>query len=178
MVQLLNRRPSKKQELFAQAARLVARGGYDALTIDALAKTANITKGGVQYHFTSKDELITGLLEYLLGTLDAALDGLDGQAWLEAYVSLTLGNITEGDGAVAAIISALPPGDPRCEPFDRYAKKWRTKANHSGLDPTLAQIIRLAADGQWLERSFGSSTAKDSAAIRKKLLQLIKDNSK
>jgi AcrR family transcriptional regulator len=178
MVQLLKRRPSKKQQLFEQAAKLVARGGYSALTIEGLAQAAGVTKGGVQYHFTSKDELITGLLEYLLGTLDAALDGLGGQAWLEAYVSLTLGEITEGNGAVAAIISALPPGDPRCEPFERYAKKWRSKANNSGLDPTLAQIIRLAADGQWLERSFGSATAEDSAAIRKKLLQLIKDNNK
>jgi AcrR family transcriptional regulator len=178
MVKLFNRRPSKKHHLFEQAAKLVAHGGYSALTIEGLAEASGLTKGGVQYHFASKDQLLTELLEFLLRGLDAALEGLAGQAWLEAYVTLTLGEVTDADGAVAAIISALPPGDPRCEPFDRYAKKWRDKANHSGLDPTLAQIIRLAADGQWLERSFGSATAKDSAAIRKKLLQLIKDNSK
>jgi AcrR family transcriptional regulator len=178
MVHLFKRRPSKKHQLFEQAAKLVARGGYSALTIEGLAQAAGVTKGGVQYHFASKDQLLTELLEFLLGSLDAALEGLDGPAWLASYISLTLGEVTDGDGAVAAIISALPPGDPRCEPFDRYARKWRNKANHSGLEPTLAQIIRLAADGQWLERSFGAATAKDTTAIRKKLLQLVKDNSK
>jgi AcrR family transcriptional regulator len=178
MVKLINRRPSKKNQLFEQAAKLVAQGGYSALTIEGLANAAGVTKGGVQYHFDSKDQLLTELLEFLLSGVDAALEGLDGHAWLESYVSLTLGEVTDGDGAVAAIISALPPGDPRCEPFERYAKKWREKTKQSGLDPALAQIIRLAADGQWLERSFGNATEKEVAAVRKKLLQLIKDNSR
>jgi AcrR family transcriptional regulator len=175
MVYNLKRRPSKKQQLFEVAARLVANGGYAALTIDALAQAVGVTKGGVQYHFASKDQLITELLSFLLGTLDAELEGLEGKAWLEAYVSLTLGEPSEGDGAVAAIISALPPGDPRCAPFDHYAKKWREKAAGSGLDPTLAQIIRLAADGQWLERSFAGATEEDTAAIRIMLLKMIAD---
>jgi AcrR family transcriptional regulator len=177
MVQLFKRRPSKKHRLLEQAAKLVAQGGYSSLTIEGLAQAAGITKGGVQYHFASKDQLLTELLEFLLGSFDEALEGLAGQSWLKAYVSLTLGEVSDGDGAAAAIISALPPGDPRCEPFNLYSKKWRDKANHSGLDPTFAQIIRLAADGQWLERSFGTATDKDTAAIRTKLLQLIKDNS-
>jgi AcrR family transcriptional regulator len=178
MVQLLNRRPSKKHALFDHAARLVAAGGYSALTIENLAQAAGVTKGGVQYHFASKDQLLTELLEHLLGTLDEALDGLEGTAWLEAYVSLTLGDVTEGDSAVAAIVSALPPGDPRCEPFNRFSKKWRSKTKASGIDPHLAQIIKLAAEGQWLERSFGNATEKETKVIRKKLLDLIKDNQK
>jgi AcrR family transcriptional regulator len=176
MVYNLTRRPSKKQQLLEVAARLVANGGYTALTIDAVAQAAGVTKGGVQYHFASKDQLITELLAFLLGSLDAELEGLDGKAWLEAYVSLTLGEPTEGDGAVAAIISALPPGDPRCAPFDHYARKWRNKAAGSGLNPTLAQIIRLAADGQWLERSFAGATSEDTTAIRNQLLKMIADN--
>jgi AcrR family transcriptional regulator len=178
MVQLLDRRPSRKRELIAQAGKLVAQGGYKALTIESLAKAAGVTKGGVQYHFTSKNQLLTELLEFLLGTFDAALEGLEGTAWLEAYVSLTLGDATDGDGAVAAIVSALPPGDPRCEPFNRFSRKWRNNSNAAGFDPSLAQIIRLAADGQWLERSFGNTTEKETKAVRRRLLQLIKDNSK
>jgi AcrR family transcriptional regulator len=176
MVYNLTRRPSKKQHLFEVAAQLVANGGYAALTIEALAQAAGVTKGGVQYHFASKDELIIELLAFLLGSLNAALEGLDGKAWLKAYVALTLGEPTDGDGAVAAIISALPPGDPRCAPFDHYAKKWREKAAGSGLEPNLAQIIRLAADGQWLERNFAGATAADTAAIRNQLLKMIEDN--
>ena len=143
-----------------------------------MTQAAGLTKGGLQYHFASKGQLLTGLLENLLGRLDAELENLNGQAWLEAYVSLILGKATHGDGAVAAIISTLPPGDPHCEPFDRFSKKCREKANASGLDQNLAQIIRLAADGQWLERSFGTSNDADTQSIRKKLLQLIRENAK
>jgi AcrR family transcriptional regulator len=178
MVYNLIRRPSRKSKLFEVAAKLVAQGGYAALTIEGLAHAANLTKGGVQYHFTSKDQLITELLEFLLGSLDTALDGLTGKDWLRGYVSLTLGEPTEGDGAVAAIIAALPPGDPRCAPFDHFTEKWRAKTNDSGLDPQLAQIIRLAADGQWLERSFGGATREDTANIRDRLLRMIEDNSR
>lgn len=178
MVKLFSRRPNKKQQLLEHAAQLITLGGFSALTIEGLSQVAGLTKGGVQYHFASKDQIITELLEFLLGYLDHALDGLKGKDWLQSYVNLTLGEPTDSDGAVSAIIAALPPGDPRCEPFERFTRKWRLKANDSGLDPALAQIIRLAADGAWLERSFGSATSKDTAAIRKKLLQLIKDNHK
>lgn len=177
MVYKLIRRPNKKNRLFDAAAILIAEKGFEALTIDALAKAANITKGGVQYHFASKDQLTTELLEYLLGAFDEALDHIEG-SWLSAYVELMLGEEMEGDGAVAAILASLPPGDPRGAVFERYASKWRSQASNGGLEPALGQVIRLAADAQWLERSFGGATPEDSAAILKQLQKLIRENTK
>jgi AcrR family transcriptional regulator len=177
MVYKLERRPNKKQQLFSTAAKLVAEQGFEALTIDALARAANLTKGGVQYHFASKDQLIAELLEYLLKTFDEALDQIEG-SWLSAYVELMLGEEMEGDGAVAAILASLPPGDPRGAAFEHYASKWRIQASSSGLDPALGQVIRLAADAQWLERAFGGATVEDSAAILKQLRKLIAENTK
>lgn len=45
------------------AEDLVVSKGAAALTIDALAKAMNISKGGVQYAFTSKDGLVDAILK-------------------------------------------------------------------------------------------------------------------
>ncbi len=165
-------RPSKKLELFIAATRLVGAQGIEALTIDRLAKAAGVTKGGVQYHFQSKDQLITELLEFLLGSFDEELDGKEGAAWLDAFVDLTLSPETEGDAAAAAILTALPPGDPRAAPYEFYAAKWRAKAGDLP-DPAIGQIIRLATDGLWLERAYGRIPTGETKAIVRKLKQLI-----
>jgi AcrR family transcriptional regulator len=39
---------------------LVLTKGVNALTIDAVARTAKLSKGGVLYHFPSKESLIAG----------------------------------------------------------------------------------------------------------------------
>jgi AcrR family transcriptional regulator len=51
-------------------ALLVERGG-SALTIDAVAKAAGLSKGGVLYHFPSKASLIEALIERSIGAIDA-----------------------------------------------------------------------------------------------------------
>jgi AcrR family transcriptional regulator len=175
MVNKTTGRPSRKLDLFIAATRLVGREGIEALTIDGLAKAAGVTKGGIQYHFQSKDQLITELLEFLLGSFDEELEGKEGVAWLEAFVDLTLSPETEGDAAAAAILAALPPGDPRAAPYEFYATKWRKKAD-ALPDPALAQIVRLAADGLWLERAYGRISTGETRAIVRKLKALIQQN--
>jgi AcrR family transcriptional regulator len=172
MVNKKTGRPSKKLDLFIAATRLVGSQGIEALTIDGLAKAAGITKGGVQYHFQSKDQLIIELLEFLLGSFDEELEGKEGAAWLEAYVDLTLSPETEGDAAAAAILTALPPGDTRAAPYEYYASKWRKKTE-ALPDPALAQIVRLAVDGLWLERAYGRISTGETKAIVRKLRLLI-----
>jgi AcrR family transcriptional regulator len=46
------------------AIRTASRDGLLAMTLDNVAKEAGISKGGVMYHFPSKDDLVRGMLEY------------------------------------------------------------------------------------------------------------------
>lgn len=172
MVHKLSRRPNKKAILLETAANLVGRYGFESLTIDALAEAAGVTKGGVQYHFHSKDHLITELLEFLLSSFDGQLPETAGPAWLAAYVDALLIE-DDGNAAVAAILAALPQGDPRTRPYEVYAGKWRQQAAGSLGDPALGQIVRLAADGLWLERSFGAVSQRELAAVVMRLRALV-----
>lgn len=55
------------------AEDIVNNEGPQALTIDALAKAAGVSKGGVQYSFASKDELITALIDRWNEQFDALM---------------------------------------------------------------------------------------------------------
>jgi len=53
-----------KDKIWEAAVQIASRDGLLAMTLENVAREAGITKGGVMYHFPSKDELIRGTLEY------------------------------------------------------------------------------------------------------------------
>jgi AcrR family transcriptional regulator len=56
-------RASSRQHILDVAAQIASDQGASQLTIDAVAKRAGISKGGVMYHFGSKDELLSALVD-------------------------------------------------------------------------------------------------------------------
>ena len=55
------------------AQRVAARDGTGHVTLDAVAREAGVSKGGVLYHFPGKDALIAGMLERLIAEFEAAI---------------------------------------------------------------------------------------------------------
>ena len=53
-----------KDKICEAAMQLAIRDGLLAMTLENVAKQAGISKGGVMYHFPSKDELVRGVLDY------------------------------------------------------------------------------------------------------------------
>ncbi|MCK7458993.1 TetR/AcrR family transcriptional regulator [Idiomarina aminovorans] len=56
-------RPSNRDVILDAADRLVAAEGAAHLTFDALSHTTGISKGGLLYHFNSKDCLLQAMLK-------------------------------------------------------------------------------------------------------------------
>ncbi len=174
----LHRRPNRKPELFAAATRIVVARGVAALTIDAVASEAGVTKGGVQYHFASKDQLIVELLTSVLEAMDDAVDEVAAAerrpgAWHRAYVGLMLWGLSDLDRCVAALLSSLPPASPTAKPYAAMAEHWRQRAAADGLDAATSLVVRHAADNIWLERAYGGASDADIALVREKLMQMI-----
>ena len=55
--------PSTRDRILAAAAKLFYAEGLHAVTVDAVAERAGVTKKTVYYHFRSKDDLIAGYLD-------------------------------------------------------------------------------------------------------------------
>lgn len=53
-----------RDKICEAAIQTASRDGLLAMTLDNVAKEAGISKGGVMYHFPSKDDLVRGMIEY------------------------------------------------------------------------------------------------------------------
>src|SRR5690348_11094601 len=62
---------SARERLLDAAERVVAESGATHLTLDAVAKSAGVSKGGLLYHFPSKEALLEGMLARHFEDVDA-----------------------------------------------------------------------------------------------------------
>ncbi|OAH24567.1 TetR family transcriptional regulator [Methylorubrum populi] len=62
-----------RDKVLDHAEQIVCREGATALTFDAVARAAGITKGGLQYCFGDKDGMIAALVERWFAAFDAEL---------------------------------------------------------------------------------------------------------
>ena len=64
-------RPAARDRLLDAAERLVLEMGAGHLTLDAVAKFAGVSKGGLLYHFPSKDALLEAMLTRHVNDVEA-----------------------------------------------------------------------------------------------------------
>ena len=58
----LSRSEQKRQDILAAAHRAFLENGYDAVSMDAIAERAHVSKRTVYSHFGSKEELFAGIM--------------------------------------------------------------------------------------------------------------------
>ncbi|HEU4328345.1 MAG TPA: TetR/AcrR family transcriptional regulator [Roseiflexaceae bacterium] len=149
-------------ELLLAAGRLVQTSGVRTLTLDAVAREAGVSKGGLLYHFPSKDALITGMIDHVLADFDvllaqelAADNGPVAGRWLRAYIRATFA-LNQADSELTGALLAAIGSDPALlAPVREHFAVWQLQAEADGLDPTLATLLRLATDGLWFADLFG-----------------------
>jgi len=143
-------RPNRRSELLDAAAAVVRRDGAQALTLDAVAAEAGVSKGGVLYHFGSKRALIEGLVDCWLDDREARLEGSEFAA---AYVRAcdAEGSTAYGFGLLAALIE-----DPDVLEVARERQAaWMERMLGGAIDRADAWLVRLAADGLWYSDLLG-----------------------
>ena len=70
--------PLRRAQILAAAAELFSRGGYQGVTVDAIARRAGISKGNLYWHFRSKREVFQLLLEDALEKFNPLLEEIAG----------------------------------------------------------------------------------------------------
>ncbi|MFY9291212.1 MAG: TetR/AcrR family transcriptional regulator [Methylorubrum rhodinum] len=75
-----SRRDDRAQTILDAAGAVLRRGGGRALTIDAVAAQAGLSKGGVLHHYASKDALILALVARKLEELRAGISACETEA--------------------------------------------------------------------------------------------------
>jgi AcrR family transcriptional regulator len=66
--------PTGRQRILAASVQVALRDGVSAMTLDAVAREAGVSKGGLLYHFSSKDDLIAAMLTHHAGRIQQAIE--------------------------------------------------------------------------------------------------------
>ena len=114
----MERPDSRRPELLAVAARLFARGGFEATSMRDIAGEVGMLAGSMYYHFPSKNELIAAVYESGVSQIGAAVDAaLAGatEPWarLERACVAHLGSLLSDSAHAAVMTAELSRLDPR-----------------------------------------------------------------
>jgi AcrR family transcriptional regulator len=145
---------SVQDRLLDAAEQVVARDGVANLTLDAVAREAGVSKGGLLYHYPSKSALITAIVERLAQRCEAdqqqalAEEPPAPGAFTRAFIRAHSAPIDPREVPVHSALLAAAGTDPQfMQPFRRRCAQWQARLETDGIDPAIAMIVRLAIDG-------------------------------
>ena len=154
-----------RQQILEAANRIIQREGVAHLTIEAVAKEAGLSKGGVLYHFPSKEALVEGLISlYIDGFTQDLTKAFDTEKsgsgqWIRSYIhastSPTTEQVSEEATAVTGLIAAIATNPQLLNPLREHYDEWQKQAENDSISPALATLLRLAVDGLWLADMLG-----------------------
>ncbi|RUO19455.1 TetR/AcrR family transcriptional regulator [Aliidiomarina haloalkalitolerans] len=157
-------RPSKREFILKQAEILVRERGASQLTFDALTEQTGISKGGLLYHFESKEALIIAMLERYIGqrqertaaVLEAKpylLDAPDGE--LLAMVEAEITEPQEMLAVDSAIVAAVAANPELLEPVRQRNRELWERLDKAQAGAAQARVAWKAVVGHRLLKQFG-----------------------
>lgn len=78
----MSRTPKAKQKVLSAARRIVETRGAGHLTFEELAAESGVTRGGITYHFPTKQDLLKALIEADIADWTAAAEELGSDSGL------------------------------------------------------------------------------------------------
>lgn len=166
-------------QIIDAAARLISRRG-PAVPIAAIAEAAGVSKGGLLYHFASKDDLLEAVSRRLFDVFgdavhDAAAADPDPGRLLRAYVRVSFADVADEAATREMIaVAAQLIHEPRIQQIAAEdGQRWHDELFGDGLDPAIVSLVVSATDGVSAAPLWGTVlTPEDMAALEAHLLEL------
>ncbi|SDC21418.1 transcriptional regulator, TetR family [Pelagirhabdus alkalitolerans] len=151
---------SRQIDILNAASRIVEEKGIFNFTLESVAKEAGISKGGLLYHFPSKQALVEGMVEHLARNYQEKIetqaneDPVERGKWTRAFLNVTFNQGYPKKEMHAGLLAAKAVDPTLLKPIHEAYEKWQHQIENDGIDPIDATIIRLATDGIWLSELF------------------------
>lgn len=148
-----------RNKVLDAAEAVVARIGPAGLTIDAVAKEAGITKGGVQYCFGSKDGLLKAMLTRWSESFDAQVAAIEARrpgpyATIRAYVEANRHTDEEDASRSAAMLATLMQSPDQLAEARAWYRRYIATIDPSSPAGRKARLAFFASEGIFFLRSF------------------------
>lgn len=159
---------STRDRILGAYEDLLIQDGPRAATLDAVAAAAGISKGGLLYHFKSKEALTEGLLVKLRGhaELDFAAMAADPEGSASYYVRTSVFGDTPFDRSIVAAQRLIQSDDDVVRVvFSEIHSRWFELIQRDIADPAVARAVMLLGDGLYFNATlFGFQTGGGNAA--------------
>ncbi|MER6914415.1 TetR family transcriptional regulator [Streptomyces sp. NPDC000594] len=176
-------RPSSKNLILDAAVRVTERAGITGLTLESAATEAGVTKGGLMYHFRTRDELLLAVQRHVTAAWEARLVAAAGKPLAEASpreLTAAYARVGTEGGAGRAALSFMVESVTQPAP----AEVWAGLMGHldgpaRSTDPGDIDLFlaRLAVDGLWIYEATSGTPLPEPVreAVRQRLLALTDD---
>ncbi|MBI4659880.1 MAG: TetR/AcrR family transcriptional regulator [Verrucomicrobia bacterium] len=170
----MRRRTRSREVILGAAEAVVVGAGAAHLTLDAVAAKAGVSKGGLLYHFPSKESLLQGMLAHLLKRVDSDKAQFRGRvaarrsADLEAHILAGFHERPYQARVAAALLAAGANNLKLLAPVRQWQSRNFREMARSKRNPMRAAAIMMAIDGLWLNELLQTSPL--SAKERKQLM--------
>lgn len=153
-----------RAQLLQAASDIATDHGVQAVTLDAVAERAGVTKGALQYHFANKQGLLDALFEQTLERFESQMEtriaadrndphGASARAYLHSTIDET--SPAASTNVLRVLVAAMMTDPEIRERYSAPMRKW-TRPDPLPLEQAARLMIcRLAADGLWISDLLG-----------------------
>ncbi|MGO1543161.1 MAG: TetR/AcrR family transcriptional regulator [Gulosibacter sp.] len=141
---------SRRSKLLETFRDLVLNEGERAATLDAVAATAGVSKGGLLYHFGSRAALVDALREHFEQLVTEDLERMrdEGHSPSSWYLRTTVDYSSELERTMAALVRIAPAQEGEVRDALRAARdRWHQAIVDEIGDEQMATVIILLGDG-------------------------------
>lgn len=159
-----------KEKILFEANKIIAKKGLNSFTLEEVAKGAGISKGGLLYHFPSKDKLIQGLIQFYMKQFE---NKIDKQRWLTSLVEEHFKFESEKLTCITGLLAAVAMNQELLEPVRENNKRMLKKIKET-KDPAMGMVIYLACYGMAFFKLFcmDELSQEDMQKVCNKLMDL------
>ncbi|AOH54621.1 TetR family transcriptional regulator [Peribacillus muralis] len=168
----------KRQHILKSATDFILQNDFNSLTLDSVAKQAGISKGGLLYHFPSKEALMIGLAQYIFEKFNMQFNEqankenpIEKGTWCRALIEVTKWDLEHNAELNIGLIAASMLNADVSESISQSYQYVQNKVEQDNIDPVTATIIRLAIDGLYYSELFNLAPLDEN--LREKVLQQL-----
>ncbi|MFJ7935804.1 TetR/AcrR family transcriptional regulator [Sporosarcina sp. NPDC096371] len=172
----------KRQHILRSATEFILENDYHALTLDAVAKQAGISKGGLLYHFSNKEALLKGVAHHIFEQFtltfeeQAKKDPIEKGKWCRALIEASKWDLEHNAELNVGILAASMLNPDIAEDISESYQYMQTKVEQDHIDPVTATIIRLAIDGLYYSELFHLAPLAEK--LREQVIEQLKTMTK
>ncbi|MCK9916892.1 MULTISPECIES: TetR/AcrR family transcriptional regulator [Microbacterium] len=157
----MSRPPRARESVLDAYEDVVIADGPAAATMDAVARAAGVSKGGLLYHFASKDALQSAVIERMSsrGVAEMADVAASPVGAIAAFMRSSIMHNTPFDRTIVTVSRLAQNGDAvASDALRRLRDVWEETLRPHTRDETALQLVMLVSDGLYFNNALSTGS--------------------